>query len=105
MESYRTQGTCSKQILFSVNEEDILTDVKFLGGCAGALQAIARFAIGKHIDHVIMLCQGIRCQNGTSCPDQLACALCEYKLRCQELANAEDVDTAKRGHPAVLKIY
>ena len=104
MESYRTQGTCSRQILFSVNDQDILTDVKFLGGCASALQAIARFAIGQHIDRVIMLCRGIRCQNGTSCPDQLACALCQYKERCLQLAN-EDPNAVKRGHPSVLKVY
>jgi len=103
MESYRTQGTCAKQILFDVDENNILTDLKFLGGCAGGLQAIARFAIGKNIDDVINLCRGIRCQNDTSCPDQLACALCQYKLRCKELENNEQ--PVKRGHPQVLQTH
>ena len=53
MDAYRTTGTCSRQILFEVDENNILIDVKFLGGCPGALQAIAKFTKGKSIDEVI----------------------------------------------------
>ena len=103
MESYRTVGTCSRQILFSV-ENNILTDLKFLGGCAGGLQALSRVFIGKDIDYIIETCRGILCKNNTSCPDQLACALCQYKKRCEEFENAKD-QIKQRGHPIVLQTH
>ena len=86
MEAYRTKNTCSRQIIFTVDENDILTDLKFLGGCPGGLQAIAKLTIGRNIDEVAEICRGIRCKNDTSCPDQLAQALVEYK---QNKADAE----------------
>lgn len=80
MESYRTQKTCSKQIIFEV-KDDILTSVKFVHGCSGNTQGIARLAVGMHIDDIIAKLQGIVCRAGTSCPDQLAKALIDYKNR------------------------
>lgn len=103
MESYRTVGTCSRQILFTV-ENNILIDLKFLGGCAGGLQALCRFVIGKDIDYIIEKCKGILCKNNTSCPDQLANALCLYKKRCEEFENAKD-QIKQRGHPIVLQTH
>lgn len=78
MPIYRTKGTCSREILFSV-EDNKLTDLKFIGGCSGNLQAIQRLCIGKSIDEIIPILSGIKCRNDTSCPDQLARALTEYK--------------------------
>ena len=77
--TYYPRGTCSRQILFDVTEDDILTNVKFIGGCSGNLQAIARLVDGKDIDEVIKTLKGIRCKGNTSCGDQLATALMEYK--------------------------
>ena len=79
MNSYITKGTCSRQILFDVSSDNILTEVKFIGGCNGNLQAISRLVTGQNIDRVIDTLKGIRCQNDTSCADQLATALMEYK--------------------------
>lgn len=79
MSTYRTRGSCSREIIFHVDENNILLDVKFLNGCSGNLQAIARLVKGKHIDDIIEVFKGIRCRNGTSCPDQLAQALIAYK--------------------------
>lgn len=78
MPNYRTRGTCSREIIFSV-EDNKLTDVKFIGGCSGNLQALARLTIGKDIDEIIATLKGIKCKNDTSCPDQLSRALTEYK--------------------------
>lgn len=78
MATYRTKGSCSREIIFSVNEENELTDLKFLGGCSGNLQAMAKLLHGKKIDDIIMTLKGIQCRNNTSCPDQLAIALTEY---------------------------
>ena len=78
MESYRTNGTCCKQIIFEV-EDNKLTSCKFINGCSGNTQGIARLVVGQDIDHVIDKLKGIVCRQNTSCPDQLAKALEEYK--------------------------
>lgn len=83
MAIYRTRGSCSREIIFSVNGEDVLTELKFLGGCSGNLQAVSRLVVGKKIDEVISALKGIQCRNGTSCPDQLASALEDYKEKKQ----------------------
>ena len=79
MFTYSTKGTCSRQILFDVDADNKLHNVRFIGGCGGNLQGIARLVEGKNIDDIQDLLAGIRCRNGTSCPDQLAVALTEYK--------------------------
>lgn len=79
MQSYRTEKTCSREIIFDVNEDDVLTMLKFVNGCNGNTQGIARLAIGMKIDDVIAKLEGIKCRAGTSCPDQLAKALKNYK--------------------------
>lgn len=72
---YKTQGTCSKAIEFTV-ENGILTSCNFIGGCMGNTQGVARLAEGRPVEEVISLLEGIPCgHRGTSCPDQLARAL------------------------------
>lgn len=80
MHTYKTLGTCSRQILFEV-ENDVVKNVKFIGGCSGNLQGISKLVENNSVDNVITLLKGIKCRNGTSCPDQLAKALEEYKLK------------------------
>ncbi len=79
MFTYSTKGTCSRQILFDVDSEGKMHGVRFIGGCGGNLQGIARLVEGKHIDEVETLLAGIRCRNNTSCPDQLSKAITEFK--------------------------
>ncbi len=78
MENYKTFGTCSRSIDFEV-ENNIIKAVKFNGGCMGNTQGVAKLCIGRSVDEVISLLEGIQCRNGTSCPDQLAQALKQYK--------------------------
>ena len=78
MYSYKTQGVCSQQILFDV-ENDIVTKVQFIGGCPGNTNGLARMVEGQKIDDVINKLEGIKCRPTTSCPDQLAQALKNYK--------------------------
>ncbi|HKL93727.1 MAG TPA: TIGR03905 family TSCPD domain-containing protein [Clostridia bacterium] len=78
MPIFNTKGTCSRQIVFTV-EDDILTDLKFIGGCSGSLQGISHLIVGRPIDEIIASLKGIKCRNNTSCPDQLAQALIKYK--------------------------
>lgn len=81
MQTYITRGTCSRQILFDVTEDDKVKNVKFIGGCSGNLQAVSRLVDGKHIDEVISTLKGIKCRSNTSCGDQLAIALENYKQK------------------------
>ena len=79
MYSYKTKGTCSTEITFSI-ENDIIKEVNFLRGCEGNLHGISRLVEGMNIEDAINKLQGIDCRGkGTSCPDQLAKALKEWK--------------------------
>ena len=93
MEIYNTAGTCSRQIIFRVSDENKISDVKFIGGCSGNLQGIARLVDGQDIDYVISKLEGIICRSGTSCPDQLATALIRYK---EKKANKEAEESESR---------
>ena len=79
MNTYITRGTCSRKIEFDVAEDNTLTEVRFIGGCPGNTQGVAKLVKGNNIDEVIALLKGIQCRMGTSCPDQLAIALEKYK--------------------------
>ncbi len=79
MFTYSTKGTCSRQILFDVDEKGLLHGVRFIGGCSGNLQGVARLVEGRHIDDVQALLAGIKCKLNTSCPDQLSKAIAAYK--------------------------
>ena len=73
--TYKTQGTCSKEIHFEV-EDGIIKSVKFLGGCPGNTKGVAALCVGRTVEEVINLLSGITCgPRPTSCPDQLSKAL------------------------------
>lgn len=76
---YRTKGVCSKEIHVEV-EDDIVKHVEIVGGCAGNTVGVSRLVEGMTVDEVIERLEGIPCGfKGTSCPDQLAQALKQYK--------------------------
>ena len=76
---YKTKGVCSQEITFDV-QDNKLTNVQFVGGCAGNTQGVARLVEGMDIHDVIARTEGIYCGfRPTSCPDQLARALKQYK--------------------------
>lgn len=79
--TYKTTGTCSVGINLEI-ENDIVKDVQFVGGCNGNTQGISHLVRGMKVDEVIKRLKGINCNGrGTSCPDQLAKALAEYKAK------------------------
>ena len=74
---YKTKGTCSTQIKLEIND-DIITNVEFLGGCSGNLKAIPILVNGLSVSEIESKCKGIHCgMRSTSCADQLACAVRE----------------------------
>ena len=79
--TYNTRGVCSRRINIDV-EDGKVVKVVFEGGCAGNTQGVAALVAGMDIDEAIKRLSGIRCNfKPTSCPDQLARALAEYKSK------------------------
>jgi len=72
---YTTKGTCSRKILFEV-EDGKVHNVQFVGGCNGNTQGVAKLIEGMDAKEAISRLEGIRCGfRPTSCPDQLSKAL------------------------------
>lgn len=74
--NYQTSGTCSRLIHVVLDDENIIKECYFIGGCNGNLQGISKLVVGQKAQDVIDRVKGISC-NGrpTSCPDQLSLAL------------------------------
>ena len=73
--SYRTSGTCSRQIDVEL-DGDTIKSVKFYGGCPGNLAAISKIVVGEKAERIIQLWEGNTCgPKPTSCTDQLTKAL------------------------------
>ncbi len=73
--TYKTHGTCSREITFEI-EDGKVKNVQFFGGCNGNLKGIGALVEGMNVEDVIAKVEGIHCgMKSTSCPDQLAQAL------------------------------
>ena len=66
--TYTPHGVCSRQILLELDGNKV-SNVRFIGGCSGNTQGVARLAEGMDVDEL----------KPTSCPDQLAKALLAAK--------------------------
>ncbi|MFA4046162.1 TIGR03905 family TSCPD domain-containing protein [Prevotella sp. PCHR] len=74
--TYIPVGTCSKRIDIDIDENGIIHDVSFVGGCNGNLKGICSLVRGMKPEDVKKRLDGILCgSKGTSCPDQLCRAL------------------------------
>ena len=81
---YEPKGVCSSKMIFEI-EGDIVKDIKIIGGCAGNTLGISNLIKGLKIDEIIKKLKGVPCGfRGTSCPDQLATALEEYKKQIKK---------------------
>lgn len=78
---YKPRGVCSQEIHFEIDEAtNILTSLQFVGGCSGNAGGLSRLAVGMTVDDVINKLDGVNCgPRSTSCPDQLAKALKEWR--------------------------
>ncbi len=73
--SYKTNGTCSSVIEFDIDDE-VITNVKFIGGCNGNLKAISSLVDGLTVSQIEERVKGITCGfKNTSCSDQLSKAV------------------------------
>jgi len=81
MFSYKTSGTCSREIQFEI-EDNRIKSVRFEGGCPGNLLGISNIVQGMEVDQVIQRFENVTCgSKATSCPDQLATALKKYQQK------------------------
>ncbi len=75
---FQPQNVCSKEIRIT-HEGGLIKEVTFVGGCPGNTLGLSRLLIGKKIEEVVPLLEGIQCPGSktrkTSCPDQLSIAL------------------------------
>lgn len=75
---YIPKGVCSRQITVDVDDNGIVRDVQFIGGCNGNLKGISQLVKGMKAEDVIEKLENITCgMKPTSCPAQLAQALKE----------------------------
>ena len=79
MNVYKTKGTCSREIHYSV-KDGVVESIEVIGGCAGNLKGICRLITGMPVEQVIKAFKGVDCGGrGTSCPDQIVQALEQAK--------------------------
>lgn len=76
--TYTPQGTCARNIEFTIDDQGRVADISFTGGCNGNLKGLSRLAIGLTPAQIVERLEGLTCgMKSTSCPDQLAQALKE----------------------------
>ena len=50
--TYKTKGVCTREISFEVKDNKLM-NVRFIGGCPGNTQGVARLVEGMDVDEVI----------------------------------------------------
>lgn len=76
---YQAKGTCCKMMQVKIRN-GVVQNAELIGGCPGNLIGIQNLVKGMAVDEVITKFSGISCgDKSTSCPDQLASCLAEYK--------------------------
>jgi uncharacterized protein (TIGR03905 family) len=77
--TFKPTGVCCKEMNFEVDENNIITDIEFIGGCPGNMIGIKNLVIGQNAYEVADRLENIMCGNkSTSCPDQLSKAIREH---------------------------
>lgn len=77
---YTPSGVCARAISVEL-DGDVVKEVSFVGGCDGNHKGLCALVKGMKADEVKERLSGITCGfRSTSCPDQLAKAVCEAML-------------------------
>ncbi|MBQ4161582.1 MAG: TIGR03905 family TSCPD domain-containing protein [Parabacteroides sp.] len=72
-------GVCSKLMIIDA-KEGVIEQVQIVGGCHGNTQGLSKLLVGMKVEEAIRRLEGIDCrERGTSCPDQMAQALKQFK--------------------------
>ncbi len=74
--NYKTRGTCARSIHLVIDDDGIVQQVDFTGGCSGNTKGVSALVKGRPAEEVVQLLKGTKCGfKSTSCPDQLALAI------------------------------
>ena len=75
--TYKPKNVCPVEIAFRI-DGNVITDIRFTGGCNGNLKAISKLLDGKTVEEIESKLRGNTCgSKPTSCADQLAVAVRE----------------------------
>ena len=70
------QGVCSKKIVVLLDDDNVIQDLEFVGGCNGNAKAIAKLVCGQPAMDIALKFEGIKCGGKeSSCAAQLSEAL------------------------------
>ncbi|MBQ7546068.1 MAG: TIGR03905 family TSCPD domain-containing protein [Clostridia bacterium] len=73
--TFKPSHVCPSQIRFQI-DGNVVTGIRFTGGCSGNLKAISKLLEGKTVEEIERVLRGNTCGNNyTSCADQLAIAV------------------------------
>lgn len=76
--TFKPSGVCCREMTLEVDDNNIITNVDFVGGCPGNLIGLKQLAIGQNAKDIAEKLAGISCGGkSTSCPDQLSKAILE----------------------------
>lgn len=74
--TFNPSGVYCREMIFEVDENNVIVDAEFIGGCNGNLSGLRSLIIGQNALEVADKLNGIDCGGkGTSCPDQLSKAI------------------------------
>jgi len=76
--SFKHNNVCSRESIVEIDDNDVIQNIKVIGGCMGNLQGVCALLKGMKVEEAISRLDGIQCRNGTSCPDQIAKGLKNY---------------------------
>ena len=73
---FKPSGICASRIHVTLDDNDIVRDLQFTGGCDGNHKGLRALIIGMPAQEAIQRMSGITCGfKRTSCPDQASLAL------------------------------
>ncbi|HSQ87246.1 TIGR03905 family TSCPD domain-containing protein [Romboutsia sp.] len=74
--TFKPSGVCCREMIFEVDDNNVITNVDFIGGCPGNLLGLKHLVIGQNAHEVADKLANISCGGKTtSCPDQLSKAI------------------------------
>jgi len=74
--TFKPSGVCCREMILEVDDNNVITNVDFIGGCAGNLLGIKHLVIGQDAHEVADKLANVLCDGkATSCPDQLSKAI------------------------------
>ncbi len=74
--NFKTEGICAHGVKVTIDDNNIIQNVTFNGGCDGNHKGLNALCKGRNASEIADLLSGIKCgYKESSCPDQLSKAL------------------------------